>query len=78
MAVQPFELLRDVEGAPGDGIAVPLGLQSRLAVDCILQRNRIGRILRHQFAQPVDLPVRHLQDAADVAQDARAPAMCQK
>ena len=33
-----------------------------------LQRDGIGRIVRHQLAQPVDLPVRHLQHAADVAQ----------
>ncbi len=34
------------------------------------ERNRIGRILRHELAQLVDLAVGHLQHAADVAQHA--------
>ena len=70
VAVKPFEPLRDVEGAPGDRIAVALGLQPRLVLDRARERNRVGRILRHQLAQPVDLPIRHLQHAADVAQHA--------
>ena len=52
------------------GIAVALGLQPRLAVDRLLERDRRGRVLRHQLAELVDLPVRHLQHAADVAQHA--------
>ena len=34
------------------------------------ERHRIGRIVRHQLAQLVDLPVGHFQHAADVAQHA--------
>ena len=34
------------------------------------ERHRIGRILRHQLAQLVDLAIGHLQHAADVAQHA--------
>ena len=68
--MQAFELLRDVKGARDQRIAVALGLQPRLIVHGPLERNRIGRILRHQFAQPVDLAVRHLQHPADVAQHA--------
>ena len=68
--MQAFELLRDVEGAPDHRIAVALGLQPRLALDRALERDRLGRILRHQLAQLVDLAVGHLQHAADVAQHA--------
>jgi len=50
------------------GIAVALGLQLRFALNGSGERDRRGWILRHQFAQAVDLPVRHLQHAADVAQ----------
>ncbi len=32
------------------------------------QRHRVGRVLRHQLGEPVDLAVGHLQHAADVAQ----------
>ena len=46
------------------------GLQPRLAFDRLLQRDRLRRILRHELAELVDLPVRHLQHAADVAQHA--------
>ena len=42
----------------------------RLARDRRRQRHRRGRILRHQLGQLVDLPVGHLQHAADVAQHA--------
>ena len=70
MAVQAFELLRDVEGAAHHRIAVALGLQARLVVDGALERHRIGGVLRHQLAELVDLTIRHLQHAADVAQHA--------
>ena len=67
---RPFELLRDVEGALDRRVGVALGLQARLALDRLRQRHRIGRVLRHQLAQLVDLAVGHLQHAADVAQHA--------
>ena len=70
VAVQAFELLGDVEGAAHHRLAVALGLQPRLVLDRALERDRVGRILRHQLAEPVDLPVGHLQHAADVAQHA--------
>ncbi len=70
MAVQSFKLLRDVESAPGHRIAVALSLQARLILDGALERDRICRVLRHEFTELVDLTVRHLQDPADVAQDA--------
>ena len=68
--MQPFEPLGDVEGAPRDGIAITLGLQPRLVVDCALERHRIRRVLRYELAQLVDLAVGHLQHAADIAQHA--------
>ena len=70
VAVQAFEFLRDVEGAPRHRIAIAFGLQPRLVVDRALERDRIGRVLRHQLAELVDLAVGHLQHAADVAQHA--------
>ena len=70
VAVQAFELLRDVEGAGDHRIAVARRLQPRLVVDGAAERDRIERILRHQLAELVDLAVRHLQHAADVAQHA--------
>ena len=70
VAVQAFELHRDVEGAPHHRLGVARRLQARLLVDRARERHRRGRIHRHQLAQLVDLPVRHLQHAADVAQHA--------
>ncbi len=45
-------------------------MQLRLIVDRARQRHRIGRVLRHQFAELVDFSIGHLQHAADVAQHA--------
>ncbi len=70
MTREAFELARDVEGALDHGIAVALGLQPRLILDGAAERNGIGRVLRHQLAELVDLAVGHLQHAADVAQHA--------
>ena len=52
------------------GSLVARGLQPRLVLDGALERDRVGRVLRHQLAEPVDLAVGHLQHAADVAQHA--------
>ena len=70
VAVQAFEPLRDVEGARDHRIALARGLQPRLVVDGAAERDRIERVLRHELAELVDLAVRHLQHAADVAQHA--------
>ena len=67
---QALEALRDVEGARHHRVLVAKRLQLRLARDRRRQRHRRGGILRHQFRQLVDLPVGHLQHAADVAQHA--------
>ncbi len=68
VAMQAFELLRDVERAPDDGLAVARRLQPRLLGNGTRQRHRIGRILRHQLAELVDLAVGHFEHPADVAQ----------
>ena len=68
VAVKPFKLLRDGEGARDHRVAVARRLQARLVVDRPGERDRIERVLRHELAKFVDLTVRHLQHAADVAQ----------
>ena len=67
---QAFEALGDVEGARHHRVLVAKRLQLGLTLDRLRQRHRRRRILRHQFCQFVDLPIRHLQHAADVAQHA--------
>ena len=51
-------------------LAIARGLQARLVLDRALERDRVGRVLRHELAELVDLAVGHLQHAADVAQHA--------
>ena len=69
--VRPFERLRDVEGARHHRILVANRLQLRLARRSpAASVTGVGRILRHQLGQLVDLAVGHLQHAADVAQHA--------
>ena len=68
VAIEAFELLGDLQQARDHRLAVALLLQLGLAVDGLRQRDGIGRVVRHQLAQPVDLPIGHLQHAADVAQ----------
>ena len=70
VAGEAFQLLGDVEGALDHRIAARFRLQLRLVVDRLGEADRIGRVLRHQLAQFIDLPVWHLQHAADVAQHA--------
>ena len=65
---QAFETLRDVEGARHHRVLVAKRLQLWFAGDRGRQRHRRGRILRHQLGQLVDLAIRHLQHAPDVAQ----------
>ena len=70
VAGQAFQFTGNREGAFDGRIAVGFGLQLRLIFDRLGQGDRRGRVLRHHFAQLVDLAVRHLQHAADVAQHA--------
>ena len=43
-------------------------LQHRLAVDRLLQRHRVRRVVGHELADAIDLAVGHLEHASDVAQ----------
>ena len=45
-------------------------LQPRLVLDRLLERDRVGGILRHQLGELVDLAERHFEHAADIAQHA--------
>ena len=69
VAVQPLELLRrDRAAAPRSARRrAPPAACGSPSIACG-ERDRVGRIVRHQLAQPVDLAVGHLQHAADVAQ----------
>ena len=68
MAVEPLELLGDVE-EPGDGGVVGAHLlQLGLRRDGVRQTDGIGRVVGHQLADPVDLTIGHAKHAPDVAQ----------
>ena len=68
MAIESFELLRRVEQRLDDRLLFRLLGETRLVGDGVRQLDRIGRVLRHHLGELVDLAVRHLQHAADVAQ----------
>src|SRR5262245_32979253 len=68
MAIQAFELLRNVESPSDNGLTVALGLQPWLALDGTREADRSGGVLRYQFAELVDLPKRHFQYPPHVAQ----------
>ncbi len=68
--MQPLELLGNVDEPADDRLLLHGLLELRLALDRLGQRHRVRRVLRHQLGQLVDLPVGHLQDAADIAQHA--------
>ena len=68
VAVKPFQLLRHIEQRSDDRLLLHLLGKARLALDRLGERHRIGGVLRHHLAEPVDLAIRHLQHAADVAQ----------
>ena len=67
IAIESFQLQRDVEERLHGGIAVALFLQLGLAVDGLLQRHRVGGVVGDEFGQPVDLSVGHLQHPAHIA-----------
>ena len=68
VAIKAFQLLRDFEQPGGDRLAVALLLQFGFDRDGLCQAYRIGGIVGDELAQPVDLPVGHLQHAPHVAQ----------
>jgi hypothetical protein len=70
VAVQALELLGDAHEPLDDGLLGDRRLEARLALDGLAQRHGVGRVLRHELGELVDLAVGHLQHAADVAQHA--------
>ena len=68
VAIEALQLLRHAEQLGDRRILVARLAQARLVLDRLRQRDRVGRVLRHHLAEPVDLAIGHLQHAADVAQ----------
>ncbi len=68
VAVEPFELQRDLDQPRHRFVAVARLLQGGLAGDRLFQGDRVRRVVGHQFAQAVDLAVGHRQHPADIAQ----------
>ena len=68
--VQSLQLHRDIEGALDHRFGIARGLQARLLGNRLRQGHGRRRIHRHEFGKLVDLPVRHFEHAADVAQHA--------
>ena len=68
VAVEPFQLERHIE-QPRDRLVMGARLlELGLAVDGLLQADRIGRIVGHHLAQPVDQGIGHLENPPHVAQ----------
>ncbi len=68
MPIEPLQLLRHLQQPPHHLVRVSCFLEFRFTLDRLIERHRVGGIVRHQLAQPVHLPIRHLQNAAHVAQ----------
>ena len=60
MAIEPLQLQGNGDQLADVLIGVALLAQFRFAGDGLGQGHRIGRIVWNQFADPVDLPIRHL------------------
>ena len=70
VGIEPLEPLGDREHFGDLLVGLRRFLQPRLVHDRLLERDRMGRILRHELGELVDLAQRHFQHPADVAQDA--------
>ena len=68
VAVEALELQREVDQPLDLLVGLVLLLQELLGLERLGERHRIGRIVRHQLADAVDLAVGHAEHAADVAQ----------
>ena len=60
MAVQPFKVAGNVKHARHSRVFFCRHAQPWFALDRLLQRHRIGWILRHQFGQLINLSIRQL------------------
>ena len=70
VGVEPLEGPRNEQEFCDLLVALGCFLQARLALDGLGERHGIGRVLRHELGQLVDLPQRHFQNPADVTQHA--------
>ena len=70
VGIEPLEPLGDRQHRRHFRVGFGRLAQPRLVGDRLLQRHRLGRVLRHQLGELVDLAERHFQHAADVAHHA--------
>jgi hypothetical protein len=68
VAIEALQLQRRLQQVPDRRFGVARLLEARLQIDGLGQGHRIGRVVGHHLAEPVDLAQRHLQHPADVAQ----------
>ena len=68
VAREAFKLHRQVDEPLHLVVVVVFGLEIGRAVERARQRPRVGRVVGHHLAQPVDVAVAHLQDAPRIAQ----------
>ena len=66
MARQPLQLHRQVEQTADVGIVLVLARQFRNAVERAFQIPRIGRVVRDELGEPVNLTIAHLKHAARI------------
>ena len=70
VGIEPLEPLGDGEHRGHPLVGLGRLLEPRLVRDRLFQRDGMGRVLRHELGEPVDLAERHFEHAADVAQNA--------
>ena len=70
VGIEPLEPLGDGQHPRHPLVGLGRFLQPRLVGKSLFQRHRIGRVLRHELGELVDLAERHFEHPADVAHDA--------
>ncbi len=70
IGIETFDPLGDGEHFGDPRVGLGGLLQPRLVRHGLFQTDRMGRVLRHEFGEPVDLAERHFQHSPDVAHDA--------
>ena len=70
VGIEPFEPLGDGQHPSDLLVGLRRLLQPRLVRHRLLQRHRMGGILRHELGELVDLAERHFKHPADIAHDA--------
>ena len=69
VARQPFQLHRQIKQLADLPVILIFGRQFTDAVQSPVQRPRVGRVVRDQLGQPVDLTIAHLEHAACIFQN---------